>query len=53
MDTVRGRLVVDDDNFEAMKAAAYASLNIGVNCAQKEMKVRFWEGEDVIYHAKF
>ncbi len=90
----------DDDNFEAMKAVAYArlhirydakgkfdpsamskyekllafygvgrekdetplrddgtiwttSLNIGVNCAQKEMKVRFWENDDVIYHVRF
>jgi len=25
------------------------SLNIGVNCAQKEMKIRFWENDEVIY----
>ncbi len=90
----------DDDNFEAMKAAAYASLhvrydaegnfdpsvmskydklcafygkgcdkdetplrddatiwttslNVGVNCAQREIKIRFWENDDVIFHAKF
>jgi len=29
------------------------SLNIGVNCAQKEMKVRFWENDEVIFHVKF
>ncbi len=29
------------------------SLNVGVNCAQKEMKVRFWEDDNVIYHVKF
>ncbi len=29
------------------------SLNIGVNCAQKEMKIRFWENDEVIYHIKF
>ncbi len=28
------------------------SLNVGVNCAQKEMKIRFWENDEVIYHAK-
>ncbi len=89
-----------DDNFEAMKAAAYASLhirydaegnfdpsvmskyeklcafygkgcekdetplrddasiwttslNVGVNCAQKEIKIRFWEDDNVIFHAQF
>jgi hypothetical protein len=25
------------------------SLNVGVNCAQKKMKIRFWENNDVIY----
>ncbi len=92
--------VHDDRNFEALKAAAYASLhirydaegqfdpaamskyekltafygygvekdekplrddasiwttslNVGVNCARKEMKVRFWENDEVIYHVKF
>ncbi|MCR4565522.1 MAG: linear amide C-N hydrolase [Bacteroidales bacterium] len=29
------------------------SLNIGVNCARKEMKIRFWEDDNVIYHVKF
>ncbi len=29
------------------------SLNVGVNCAQKEMKIRFWENDEVIYHVKF
>ncbi|MCR4565520.1 MAG: linear amide C-N hydrolase [Bacteroidales bacterium] len=29
------------------------SLNVGTNCARKEMKIRFWENDDVIYHAKF
>ena len=29
------------------------SLNVGVNCAQKEMKVRFWENDDIVYHVKF
>ncbi len=29
------------------------SLNIGTNCATKEMKIRFWENDDIIYHAKF
>ncbi len=90
----------DDDNFEAIKAAAYAklhvrydmagnfdpscmskyekllafygygvekdetplrddgqiwttSVNVGVNCAQKEMKIRFWENDNIIYHVKF
>lgn len=92
--------VYNDKNFEALKAAAYASLhlcydaegkfdpgsmskhekllafygygvpkdekplrddgsiwttslNVGVNCAQKEMKIRFWENDEVIYHVKF
>ncbi|MCR4677109.1 MAG: linear amide C-N hydrolase [Sphaerochaetaceae bacterium] len=90
----------DDDNFEALKAAAYAtlhtrytddgkfdpsamskyeklhafygfgqeknekplrddgkiwttSLNVGVNCAQKELKIRFWENDEVIFHMQF
>ncbi len=30
-----------------------SSVNTGVNCAQKEMKVRFWENDDVIYSVKF
>ena len=29
------------------------SLNVGVNCAQKEMKIRFWENDEVIYHFKW
>ncbi len=29
------------------------SLNVGTNCAQKEMKVRFWENDEVIYHVKY
>ncbi len=29
------------------------SINVGVNCAQKDMKVRFWENDDVIYHFKW
>ena len=29
------------------------SLNVGVNCAQKEMKVRFWENDDIVYHVKW
>ncbi len=29
------------------------SVNVGVNCAQKEIKVRFWENDEVIFHAKF
>nr|MCR5491842.1 hypothetical protein [Bacilli bacterium] len=29
------------------------SLNVGVNCAQKELKVRFWENDEVIFHVKF
>ena len=29
------------------------SLNVGVNCAKKEMKIRFWENDDIIYHVKF
>ncbi len=92
--------VHDDYNFEAMKAAAYASLhirydmegrfdptvmskyeklcafygmgvekdekplrddgqiwttslNIGVNCAEKKIKVRFWENDGLIYEYGF
>ncbi len=29
------------------------SLNVGANCAQKEIKVRFWENDNVIYHFKW
>ncbi|MCR4892328.1 MAG: linear amide C-N hydrolase [Lachnospiraceae bacterium] len=29
------------------------SLNVGANCAQKEIKIRFWENDNVIFHAKF
>lgn len=29
------------------------SVNVGVNCAQKEMKIRFWENDNVIFHAKW
>ncbi len=29
------------------------SLNVGVNCAQKQMKIRFWENDDVIYEFGF
>ena len=29
------------------------SLNIGTNCAKKEMKIRFWENDEVIYHFKW
>ncbi len=29
------------------------SLNIGVNCAKREMKIRFWENDDVIYHVSY
>ncbi len=29
------------------------SLNVGVNCAKREMKIRFWENDDIIYHVKF
>jgi len=28
-------------------------LNVGVNCARKEMKVRFWENDDVVYSFKW
>ncbi len=94
------RWAMNDDHFEAMKAAAYASLhirydangnfdpssmskyeklcafygkgcekdetplrddasiwttslNVGVNCTKKEIKVRFWENDNVIFHAQF
>ncbi len=29
------------------------SLNIGVNCVQKEMKIRFWENNKIVYHFKW
>ncbi len=29
------------------------SLNVGVNCAKKEMKIRFWENDGVIYKVNF
>ncbi len=29
------------------------SLNVGCNCMQKEIKIRFWENDEVIFHAKF
>jgi hypothetical protein len=29
------------------------SLNIGTNCAKKEMKIRFWEDDNMIYHFKW
>ncbi|MBO5567064.1 MAG: hypothetical protein J5934_07595 [Succinivibrio sp.] len=29
------------------------SLNVGVNCAQKEMKIRFWENDDVVVKVKY
>ena len=29
------------------------SLNVGTNCSKKEMKIRFWENDEVIYHVKF
>lgn len=29
------------------------SLNIGVNCAEKKMKVRFWENDDVVCEMSF
>ena len=94
------RWAMNDDHFEAMKAAAYASLhirynadgefdptamskyeklcafygkgcekdetplrddasiwttslNVGVNCNKKEIKIRFWEDDNVIFHAQF
>ncbi len=28
------------------------SINVGANCAQKEMKIRFWENDGVILHVK-
>ena len=30
-----------------------SSVNSGINCAQKEMKVRFWENNDIVYHVKW
>lgn len=29
------------------------SLNVGVNCANREMKIRFWENSNVVCHMKF
>ncbi|MCR5731749.1 MAG: linear amide C-N hydrolase [Sphaerochaetaceae bacterium] len=29
------------------------SINVGANCAQKEMKIRFWENDDLIFHVQF
>ncbi len=29
------------------------SLNVGANCARKEIKIRFWESDEVIVKAKF
>ncbi len=29
------------------------SLNVGVNCAQKEIKIRFWENNEIVYHFKW
>ncbi|MCR5505985.1 MAG: linear amide C-N hydrolase [Bacilli bacterium] len=29
------------------------SINVGVNCAQKELKVRFWENDEIVFHVKF
>ena len=29
------------------------SLNVGVNCNKKEIKIRFWEDDNVIFHAQF
>ncbi len=29
------------------------SLNIGTNCTKKEMKIRFWEDDNMIYHFKW
>ncbi len=29
------------------------SVNTSANCAQKEMKVRFWENNDIVYHMKW
>ncbi len=90
----------NDEHFEAMKAAAYASLhvrydadgkfdpnamskyetlcafygkgmpkdekplrddatiwttsvNVGVNCVEREIKIRLWENDNVVFHAKF
>jgi len=29
------------------------SLNVGANCFKKEIKIRFWENDEIIFHAKF
>ncbi len=29
------------------------SLNVGANCAKKEIKIRFWENDELIYHFKW
>ncbi len=29
------------------------SLNTGANCVQKEIKIRFWENDNIIYHFKW
>ncbi len=29
------------------------SLNVGVNCAHREIKIRFWENNDIVYHFKW
>ncbi len=29
------------------------SLNTGINCARKEIMIRFWENDEIIFHAKF
>ncbi len=30
-----------------------SSLNVGTNCAEKRIKIRFWENDDVIFEAGF
>ncbi len=29
------------------------AMNVGVNCARKEMKIRFWEDDEAVYEVKF
>ncbi len=29
------------------------SLNTGINCAKKEIMIRFWENDEIIFHAQF